>query len=109
MLVAIADDQTDVRDANMNDNAPEAETFFLAYDEDDNTLYPIACSFEDAAIGAKLFLARDAEAGAKLLASEDLISIVTGGKVTECHALDIKQPYGEDGYEAWNPDADEED
>jgi hypothetical protein len=100
-------DETDVRDANMNDNAPEAETFFLAYDEDDNTLYPIVCSFEDTT--TKLFLAKDPEAGAKLLASEDLVPIVTGGKVTECHALDIKQPYGEDGYEAWNPDANEED
>jgi hypothetical protein len=58
---------------------------------------------------SKTQLAKDPEAGAKLLASDDLIPIVTGGKVTECHALDIKQPYGEDGYEAWNPDADEED
>jgi hypothetical protein len=99
-------DVTDVRDANMNDNAPEAETFFLAY-EDDNTLYPIAYSFEDAS--TKLFLAKDRVAGAKLLASEDLVSIVTGGKVTEYHVLDIKQPYGEDGYEAWNPDPNEED
>lgn len=92
----------------MDDNGPEAETFFLAYDEDDNTLYPIACSFEDASLGAKLLLAKDLEAGAKLLASEDLIPIVSGGRVTECHALEIKQPYGEDGYGAWNPDADEE-
>jgi hypothetical protein len=101
-------DDTDVRDADMNDNGPDAEVFFLAYDEDDNTLYPIACSFEDAGMGSKLFLAKDPEAGAKLLASEDLIPIVTGGRVTECHPIDIKQPYGEDGYEAWNPDATDE-
>jgi hypothetical protein len=101
-------DETDVRDADMNDNGPDAEVFFLAYDEDDNTLFPIACSYEDAGLGSKLFLAKDAAAGAKLLASEDLIPIVTGGRVTECHALDIKQPYGEDGFEAWNPDATDE-
>ncbi|TIA12468.1 hypothetical protein D6C80_06819 [Aureobasidium pullulans] len=102
-------DQTDVRDDDMNDNPANAEIYYLAYDEDDNTLYPIACSFENASVGSKLFLAKDPKAGAELLASEDLISIVTGGKVSECHALDFKQPYGEDGYEAWNPDATEED
>jgi len=102
-------DQTDARDDDMNDNPAGAEIYYLAYDEDDNTLYPIACSFEDASTGPKLFLAKDPEAGAQLLASEDLIPIVTAGKVSECHALDFKQPYGEDGYEAWNPDATEED
>ncbi|KAK5655655.1 hypothetical protein OQA88_5588 [Cercophora sp. LCS_1] len=65
--------------------------FYIAVDPAEEIFYLMVCEYEEANMGAKLFLARDPEEGREVLKSEDVRYTVTGGKVKDCWPIMLVQ------------------
>lgn len=64
---------------------------YFALDPSYSLFYPVVCNYAEAGKGPKVFLARDPEAGPRILASPDVAASITGGRVTDCAVLDLMQ------------------
>ena len=81
------DDGATITDSNGDPSIPAA--IHVAVDTAGDTFWPILCSYADGVTPSKVFLAADPEEGPTTLASAELVSVLTGGQISDCQVLGL--------------------
>ncbi|ODV62963.1 uncharacterized protein ASCRUDRAFT_68758 [Ascoidea rubescens DSM 1968] len=82
-----------------DDEDDETNDIYYAIDDSDNVYFPVACSFTNTSLPAKLFLVANETEGVELLESNKFIYTITGGEIDTCVFLPVVRDPEESGDE----------
>ena len=81
------DDGATITDSNGDPSIPAA--IHVAVDTAGDTFWPVLCAYADGVTPSKVFLAADPEEGPTTLASAELVTVLTGGQISDCQILGL--------------------
>lgn len=71
------------------DGESDNPDLYFAADLDNTGYYPIICTYQEANLNARVFLAADPDTGVDVLKSSDIKYSITGGTVKDCFFMPL--------------------